>query len=197
MASPWLKSTVMGNNLPSGPFEIMNMNINRIFRLLVLSCSLCPSALKAQDEMPRAARTDMTVGMAEEPHVPKCLFVDPVVDPGDDPEEGRELNIENLLSVLEKYNVKFKKIVLAQALLETGYFSSRVCQVYNNLFGLRHPSDGSYYAFDHWEESVRAYRDDVQYKYKGGDYYAFLDRIGYAEDASYTSKVRRLAMTLY
>lgn len=132
----------MGNNLPSGPFEIMNMNINRIFRLLVLSCSLCPSALKAQDEMPRAAGTDMTVGMAEEPHVPKCLFVDPVVDPGDDPEEGRELNIENLLSVLEKYNVKFKKIVLAQALLETGYFSSRVCQVYNNLFGLRHPSDG-------------------------------------------------------
>lgn len=107
-----------------------------------------------------------------------------------------ELTLENLYNVLEKYDVKHPKIVAAQALLETGHFSSNLCHEAHNLFGLRHPSDGSYYTFDNWEQSVKAYRDDVQYKYSGGDYYAFLKRIGYAEDKRYTAKVRRIAETL-
>jgi flagellum-specific peptidoglycan hydrolase FlgJ len=106
------------------------------------------------------------------------------------------LTVENVLAMLQKYDVKFPKIVLAQALLETGNFSSDLCRVNHNLFGLRHPSDGSYYSFNKWEESVKSYRDDVQYKYTDGDYYAFLSRIGYAEDRNYTSKVRRIANTL-
>ena len=88
------------------------------------------------------------------------------------------------------------RIVIAQALLETGYFTSRVCLENNNLFGLRRPKDGGYYEFDNWEESVKAYRDYVQYKYKGGDYYQFLQRIGYAEDPDYVTKVRQIARTL-
>lgn len=107
-----------------------------------------------------------------------------------------ELTLENLYDILEKYEVKHPKIVAAQALLETGHFSSDLCHNAHNLFGLRHPSDGSYYTFDSWEESVKAYRDDVQYKYSGGDYYAFLRRIGYAEDKRYTAKVKRIAQTL-
>lgn|SRR5574344_94478 len=106
------------------------------------------------------------------------------------------LTADNVLAMLEKYEVKFPKIVLAQALLETGNFSSEECMLHHNLFGLRHPSDGSYYEFDTWEESVKAYRDDVQYKYTDGDYYAFLSRIGYAEDRQYTSKVKRIANAL-
>ncbi len=106
-----------------------------------------------------------------------------------------ELTPENLYRVLEMYQVKFPKIVLAQALLETGNFTSRVCLETNNLFGLRHPSDGSYYTFNTWQESVIAYRDDVQYKYKSGDYYAFLSRIGYAEDRRYVQKVKRVRQT--
>ena len=109
---------------------------------------------------------------------------------------GDLLTPENVLAMLEKYEVKFPKIVLAQALLETGNFSSDLCRVHHNLFGLRHPSDGSYYEFTTWEESVKAYRDDVQYKYTDGDYYSFLSRIGYAEDRQYTSKVKRIANTL-
>lgn len=105
---------------------------------------------------------------------------------------GLELNVENLLMVLERYGVKHKEIVAAQAILETGNFTSQLCTESHNLFGLRRPSDGSYFTFDCWEESVRAYRDDVQYKYSGGDYYAFLNRIGYAEDRRYTSKVKRI-----
>ena len=66
----------------------------------------------------------------------------------------------------------------------------------NNLFGLRRPSDGSYYEFENWEESVRAYKKYVQYKYKGGDYLLFLKRIGYAEDPDYIIKVHQIAKTL-
>ena len=107
-----------------------------------------------------------------------------------------ELNLHNLMLAMKKYDVKFPKVVMAQGILETGYFTSHVCLEYNNLFGLRRPSDGSYYRFDSWEESVKAYRDYVQYKYKGGDYYAFLRSIGYAEDPYYVSRVKSIAMNL-
>ena len=81
-------------------------------------------------------------------------------------------------------------IVLAQAKLETGNYKSRACTVYNNLFGLRKP-DGSYYKFNSWQESVKAYKDWIQNKYTPpNDYYDFLDSIGYAEDISYISKLK-------
>lgn len=108
----------------------------------------------------------------------------------------RKLNIENLLAVLQQYGVKFPQIVAAQALLETGYFTSRVCLENNNLFGLRCPSNGSYYTFNSWEESIKAYKDYVQYKYKGGNYYNFPDGIEYAEDGEYINKVKQIAKNL-
>lgn len=107
-----------------------------------------------------------------------------------------ELNIGNLYKVMQKYNIAFPKIVVAQALLETGYFTSNVCLNCNNLFGLRRPSDGSYYRFDSWEESVKAYKDYIQRRYKGGDYFKFLDNIGYAEDRNYINKVRSISRSL-
>ncbi len=107
-----------------------------------------------------------------------------------------DLNIGNLAKVIEKYGISHSRIVIAQALLETGYFTSRVCLECNNLFGLRRPKDGSYYQFDSWEESVKAYRDYVQYKYKGGSYLVFLKKLGYAEDPNYVVKVAQIAKTL-
>lgn len=81
-------------------------------------------------------------------------------------------------------------IVLAQAKLETGNYKSKVCIVYNNLFGLRKPN-GSYYKFNSWQESVKAYKNWVQNKYTPpSDYYDFLDSIGYAEDGNYTNKLK-------
>jgi hypothetical protein len=108
----------------------------------------------------------------------------------------KELNINNLYQALDRYGVAFPKIVVAQALLETGYFTSNVCLNYNNLFGLRRPSDGSYYRFANWEESVKAYKDYVQYKYKGGDYFRFLGHIGYAKDPKYLYKVKSISSSL-
>lgn len=84
------------------------------------------------------------------------------------------------------------EIVLAQAILETGTFKSRLCREGNNLFGLRHSK--GYYTFNHWEESVIAYRDWVQYKHRDGEgYYTFLKRIGYASAKDYIYKVRKIA----
>lgn len=108
---------------------------------------------------------------------------------------AKELTIENLYAALKKHGIKYPKIVLAQAILETGRFRSRVCNEYNNLFGLRH-SNG-YYSFDHWEESVIAYKNKVQYKHRDGEgYYSFLKRIGYASAPDYIYKVREIAERL-
>ncbi len=111
------------------------------------------------------------------------------------PYNNKELTVENLYAALKKHGIKFPKIVLAQALLETGNFKSRVCKEQNNLFGLRHSK--GYYSFDHWEESVIAYRDWVQYKHrKGEEYYTFLKRIKYAASSNYIYKVREIAENL-
>ena len=64
------------------------------------------------------------------------------------------LTIANLTQSLQLHNVQHPNIVIAQALLETGYFTSRVCLEYSNPFDLRRPLDGSYYHFNNWEESV-------------------------------------------
>ena len=108
---------------------------------------------------------------------------------------AKELTIENLYAALKKHGIKYPKIVLAQAILETGRFRSRVCNEYNNLFGLRHSK--GYYSFDHWEESVIAYKNKVQYKHRDGEgYYSFLKRIGYASAPDYIYKVREIASQL-
>ena len=102
-----------------------------------------------------------------------------------------DLTIENLIAVMEHYGIHHQSVVLAQALLETGYLSSSVCRNKHNLFGLTR-RDGQYYEFENWQESVKGYRDMIQYRYKGGDYYEFLRRIPYAEDPDYIYKVKKI-----
>ena len=96
----------------------------------------------------------------------------------------------NVYREIVSQNIYHPDIVLAQAKLETGNYKSKACTVYNNLFGLRKP-DGSYYKFNSWQESVKAYKDWVQNKYiPPNDYYDFLDSIRYAEDDNYINKLR-------
>ena len=100
---------------------------------------------------------------------------------------------EGLIEALDYYNVEYPNIVYAQAILETGYFKSKVYREYNNLFGLYNSGTKSYYKFDHWSESVIAYLDFIQNKYKPpNDYYKFLSDIGYAEDPEYINKLKRI-----
>lgn len=100
---------------------------------------------------------------------------------------------DDLMAVLEYYNVKHKNIVYAQAILETGHFRSKVCREYNNLFGLYNSRSKDYYKFNHWSESVVAYLNYIQYRYKPpDDYYKFLEEIGYAEDPQYITKLKNI-----
>lgn len=100
-----------------------------------------------------------------------------------------ELTIPNLYQEIIRNGIQHPRIVLAQAILETGWFRSPLCRNRHNLFGLINPKTGKYYEFNHWTESVRAYYTKVQYKYKGGNYLLWLRDIGYAEDPRYVREV--------
>ena len=114
------------------------------------------------------------------------LPTDPVAFFNQSPEEG-------LIEALDYYGIQYPQIVYAQALLETGHFKSKLCTQYNNLFGLYNSRTRSYYRFDNWWDSVIAYRDKVQYKYKGNtDYYTFLVDLPYAMDPNYIRKIKQL-----
>lgn len=103
-----------------------------------------------------------------------------------------ELTIPNLYKEIIRNGILYPKIVLAQAILETGWFRSSVCRNKHNLFGLTNPRTGKYYEFNHWTESVRAYYTKVQYKYKGGNYLFWLDEIGYVEDPRYVYEIIKI-----
>lgn len=103
-----------------------------------------------------------------------------------------ELTAESVLAEILKVGLLHPRVVLAQAVLETGWFRSSVCRNYNNLFGLTNPRTREYYRFDRWQDSVIAYYTKVQYKYKGGNYLRWLRELGYAEDPYYTAKLRVL-----
>ena len=102
------------------------------------------------------------------------------------------LSKENLMNELKAQDVQFPEIVAAQALLETGNFKSYSCINRNNLFGLR-KKDGTYMSFEHWTECVAAYKKYIQkWKHPPNDYYKYLDDLGYAEDTSYTTKLKQM-----
>ena len=111
--------------------------------------------------------------------------------------ESHPLTLANVMQVAEEQGLSNLLFVLAQAVLETGHFKSRVCLEYNNLFGLYDLRRHDYYHFARCEDSVIGYKKFIQYRYKGGNYLMFLRRIGYAEDPGYTAKVGKIAMRLY
>lgn len=107
--------------------------------------------------------------------------------------ENKELSIANLYDALIRHGIKFPKIVLAQAILESGWkLDSPLARSHNNLFGLRKKT--GFHRFAHWEESVKGYKRMIQYKYKDGqNYILFLKNLGYASDPLYYNKVKRIA----
>ena len=107
------------------------------------------------------------------------------------------LTIPNLYQEIIRNGIRHPKIVLAQAILETGWFRSPLCRNRHNLFGLTNPNTGKYYEFNHWTESVWAYMTKVQYRYcqkkqmsqSSVDYLMWLQQIGYAEDPRYVREL--------
>lgn len=97
--------------------------------------------------------------------------------------------IESVKAELHRQRVPHPDIVLAQARLETGNFTSHACRVRHNLFGIKH---GKRYAtYRRWQDSVTDYKARISSRYTGGDYYTFLLRIHYASDPHYITKLKR------
>lgn len=89
----------------------------------------------------------------------------------------------SVLRELEKHNIPHKDIVLAQAKLESNHFKSNLVQTHNNIFGLK--KGNKYRKYNDWTECVKDYKKCISNRYKGGDYYVFLNRIGYSENKDY------------
>jgi hypothetical protein len=79
---------------------------------------------------------------------------------------GDTLNVDNLILTVWALPFKHKNIVIAQAILETGWFKSDNCIKNNNLFGMRRSysristSDttiGGYAHYNNWKMSVVDY----------------------------------------
>lgn len=108
-----------------------------------------------------------------------------------------EVNEEVLYNTLKHYDFPNPAIITAQAVLESGNFKSKLCKDNNNLFGLYNSRTMSYFKFDSWISCVFAYKQFILSKYNPEeDYYKFLDRIGYAEDSLYESKVKELELDI-
>lgn len=113
------------------------------------------------------------------------------------------LNKDNYLIVLKYFEVKHPEDVLAQAILESGNFTSYNTKKRNNTLGLLHSSNKGksnplgYFKYNYWYECIVDYKTKIEYRLKEGeDYYEFLKRIGYAEDPKYIHKVKQVKNNL-
>lgn len=116
---------------------------------------------------------------------------------------------QSLINYLKYKNVKHKEIVYAQALIETGNFTSNIFKQNNNLFGMKYVGKYRYsrptYAIGeqhnhalylNWVESVQDYilwqNMHKKTPIKTQQQYLELLRRTYAEDSSYVSVIKYL-----
>lgn len=120
--------------------------------------------------------------------------------------EDRDFTKEKLVEEIDKYNFRFPHIVYAQALQETGHFTSDNFSKHNNVFGMKvaksrittakKHKETIHATYNDWQESVidRALFETTfmrQLKTEA-EYYNYLDR-NYAEDKTYENKLKKLA----
>ena len=99
--------------------------------------------------------------------------------------------VSEVRAEIARQGIPHPAVVLAQARLETGNFTSKLCRTRHNIFGIRAGKKYKYYR--RWQDCVADYKRRISSRYHGGDYYTFLRRIGYASDPRYAAKVRRIA----
>ena len=108
----------------------------------------------------------------------------------------KKLSIENVETYLLEIGVceNHIPIILSQVVLETGWLQSNLCLNNNNLCGLYNSSQGEYYKFEHWTESIDMYYNNIYVNYSDTiSYIQFIDNWGYAEDSLYIQKILSLA----
>jgi len=114
---------------------------------------------------------------------------------------------EKLIELLLSLNVNFPHIVLAQAKLESGHYSSKIYKENHNLFGMKeavvriHTSKGTQFShayYDNWRESVYDYAF-YQSSYLSTlkteeEYYVYLAK-SYAEADNYVKLLKSIVIT--
>lgn len=98
--------------------------------------------------------------------------------------------VEDFILELRVQKVKFADIVLRQAILESGWFTSDIWINNNNPFGFYY--NEKYLKFNNWKASICYYKQWQNKWYKKGDYYEFLTTINYAEDDCYIEKLKQI-----
>ena len=117
--------------------------------------------------------------------------------------EADEFTEEKFVELLKELNVKFPHIVMAQAMVESGNFTSKIFRENHNLFGMKrarvrvNTALGTQYGhayYDSWRSSVFDYAF-YQCRYLStirneSEYFEYLSQ-SYAEDEEYVSKLKR------
>lgn len=178
--------------------ENKNRSLNRLLYSVIIPCSLSIiigviSVLVTLDILTNVSMKSSTLGDIIHMEEDKSYFINEL-----------ELTKDNYKKVMEYYEIQYPDQVLAQALIETGHFTSYNCLVRNNTLGLvnsRLPDSPTnkhkYFTFDHWTESIKGYKEFIEYKIRNEeDYYSFLERINYAEAPNYTEEVKRMVTSL-
>ena len=107
------------------------------------------------------------------------------------------------VAYMKDLNIKFPHIVYAQAVVETGRFSSDIFLLNNNLFGMKRArircnlargTQRGHAYYEHWSESVidyALYQNAYLYNMDTEEqYFAYLSK-HYAEDPNYVNKLKK------
>jgi uncharacterized FlgJ-related protein len=121
------------------------------------------------------------------------------------------LSVDNLRFVVYALPFKYKDIILAQAILETGWFTSDNYVINNNLFGMRRAfsrattADSTINGYSHypnWQSSVIDYfllqsvTEDINPTHSREEYYRYLDRIYSEVGRGYSSQLKSIISRL-
>ena len=110
---------------------------------------------------------------------------------------------EALIEEIKCHNFKYPDLILAQAILESGHFKSRVFKENNNAFGMRQPrkrftlckgSNLNHGVYDNWKVSVedRMIYDTLYLKDMSRiQYLKFLDNV-YCKSGDYSGKLETI-----
>jgi uncharacterized FlgJ-related protein len=119
--------------------------------------------------------------------------------------EDKDAKLLFLYFEIIENDIKHPDIVLAQAILESGYLSSQIFIENNNLFGMRFPErrptvalseNKGYSVYDCWTDSVKDYKLFQEFLFRRkektrDEYFDYLDRI-YAEDSNYVPFLKKV-----
>jgi hypothetical protein len=116
--------------------------------------------------------------------------------------EKNKFGEDKLVEELKRLNIKFPYIVMAQSIIETGHWKSKIFKENHNLFGMKQANvrintasgtQHNHAYYETWMESIYDYAF-YQCRYLGGirteaEYYAYLGS-SYAEAPNYISAIK-------